>query len=71
MENNLYQLLLPRIEAVKVAEAWLACDIEADLRLRKSKTRGYVVIETENAMYARNIQSEYPSCEWNIKDMRL
>ena len=68
-ENKLYQLLLTRSEAVEVAEDWTERDMESDLRLRKAKTKGHVVIETRDVIFARNIQVWHPSCKVNIKDL--
>ena len=65
----MYQLLLTRSEAVAVAEDWTERDMESDLRLRKAKTKGHVVIETRDVMFARNIQVWHPSCKVNIKDL--
>lgn len=66
-ENKLYQLLLPKDEAAEVARDWAERNIESDLRLRKAKTRGHIVIETRDVMFARNIQVWHPSCKVNIK----
>lgn len=68
-ENKLYQLLLPKDEAAEVARDWAERNIESDLRLRKAKTRGHIVIETLDVMFARNIQVWHPSCKVNIKDL--
>ena len=65
----MYQLLLTRSEAVAVAEDWAERDMESDLRLRKAKTKGHVVIETRDVIFARNIQVWHPSCKVNIKDL--
>ena len=65
----MYQLLLTRSEAVEVAEDWTERDMESDLRLRKAKTKGHVVIETRDVIFARNIQVWHPSCKVNIKDL--
>lgn len=65
----MYQLLLTRSEAVEVAEDWTERDMESDLRLRKAKTKGHVVIETKDVIFARNIQIWHPSCKVNIKDL--
>lgn len=45
-ENKLYQILLPGREALGVMEDWLECNIETDIRLRRAKTKGHLVIET-------------------------
>ena len=68
-ENKLYQLLLPKDEVVEVARDWAERNIESDLRLRKAKTRGHIVIETRDVMFARNIQVWHPSCKVNIKNI--
>ena len=68
-ENKLYQLLLPKGEAAEVARDWAERNIESDLRLRKAKTRGHIVIETREVMFGRNIQVLHPSCKVNIKDL--
>lgn len=65
----MYQLLLPKDEAAEVARDWAERNIESDLRLRKAKTRGHIVIETQDVMFARNIQVWHPSCKVNIKDL--
>lgn len=68
-ENKLFQLLLPKDEAAEVARDWADRNIECDLRLRKAKTRGHIVIETKDVMFARNIQVWHPSCKVNIKNI--
>lgn len=68
-ENKLFQLLLPKDEAAEVARDWADRNIESDLRLRKAKTRGHIVIETKDVMFARNIQVWHPSCKVNIKNI--
>ena len=68
-ENKLYQLLLPKDEAAEVARDWAERNIESDLRLRKANTRGHIVVETRDVMFARNIQVWHPSCKVNIKDL--
>lgn len=68
-ENKLYQLLLPKDEAAEVARDWVERNIKSDLRLRKAKTRGHIVIETRDVMFARNILAWHPSCKVNIKDL--
>lgn len=69
-ENKLYQLLLTGSEAVEVAEDWVKRDAEGDLRLRRAKTKGHVVIETRDVMLARSIQVWHPSCKINIKELK-
>jgi hypothetical protein len=68
-ENKLFQLLLKGSEAAGVVDEWVERNIESDLRLRRAKTRGHVVIETRDVMFASHIRQWYPSCQVNIKDL--
>lgn len=68
--DKLYQILLTDQEARAVADDWLGRFIQSDLRLRRARTRGHVVIETRDVMFARNIQVWHPSCQINIKDLK-
>ncbi len=68
-ENKLYQLLLTGSEAASVVDDWTACNIESDLRLRRAKTKGHIVIETRDVMFANRIRQWHPSCKVNIKDL--
>ena len=69
MENKLFQILLKGSEAEGVVNDWLERNIQADIRLRRAKTRGHIVIETSDVMFARNIQVWHPSCKINIKNL--
>lgn len=68
-ENKLYQLLLAKDEAA-VVEDWAERGVESDLRLRKAKTKGYIVIETRDVIFASRIRQWHPSCKVNIKDLK-
>lgn len=68
-ENKLYQLLLRNEEVAAVVDDWAERNIQSDLRIRRAKTRGHVVVETRDVMFARNIQVWHPSCKVNIKDL--
>jgi len=68
-ENKLYQLLLAKDEAA-VVEDWAECGVESDLRLRKAKTKGHIVIETRDVIFASRIREWHPSCKVNIKDLK-
>lgn len=69
-ENKLYRLLLRYDEAVAVVEDWAARGIESDLRLRRAKTKGHIVIETIDVVYASHIRQWHPLCKVNIKDLK-
>ena len=68
-ENKLFQILLKGSEAEGVVNDWLERNIQTDIRLRRAKTRGHIVIETSDVMFARNIQIWHPSCKINIKNL--
>lgn len=55
-ENKLYQILLKGQEAEAVVDDWVERNIQSDLRLRRAKTKGHVVIETRDVMFC----PEYP-----------
>ena len=69
LENKLFQILLKGHEAAAVVDDWVERNIASDLRLRRAKTPGHIVVETRDLMYARNIQIWHPSCKVNIKDL--
>ena len=54
-ENKLYQILLKEQEAEAVVDDWVERNIQSDLRLRRAKTKGHVVIETRDV----SVCSEY------------
>lgn len=55
-ENKLYQLLLAKDEAAAVVEDWAERAVKSDLRLRKAKTKGHIVIETRDVIFASRIR---------------
>lgn len=63
-----FQLLVKSGEAVGIVNDWAERGLECDLRLRRAKTRGHVVIETRDVMFARAIQAWHPSCQVCIKE---
>lgn len=69
-DNKLFQILLKGQDAKAVVEDWVERNIASDLRLRRAKTYGHVVIETKDVMFARNIQVWHPSCQINIKELK-
>jgi hypothetical protein len=69
-ENQLYQLLLAKDEVAAVVEDWAERGVESDLRLRKAKTKGHIVMETRDVIFASRIRQWHPSCKVNIKDLK-
>lgn len=51
-----YQLLVPSDVALDIVEDWDNNDLTCDLTIRRAKTRGCVVIETTDVLFANKIQ---------------
>lgn len=68
--NELFQILLKGMDARCVVDDWVERNIQSDLRIRRAKTRGHVVVETRDVMFANNIRVWYPGCQINIKKMK-
>ena len=64
-EKPIIHLLIRNISARAVVDEWIEKSSEADLRIRKAKTPGCVVIETVDPIYARRIAEMY-GCKINI-----
>lgn len=48
-------------------EEWLERNIQADIRFRRAKTKGCIVIETKDVLFASRITQWHPGCKVNIK----
>lgn len=66
-EGDIFQLLLERKEAASVADEWTERNIQSDLRIRRAKTRGHIVVETKDPVFASYIVQWHPGCKVNIK----
>jgi len=64
------QLLVSGSHIGAVMEDWLKGLRTCDLRVRRAKTRGSVVIETTDLMYAAHIVQRYPDVKTNLKKQR-
>lgn len=62
-----FQILVKNHEASSVLQDWVDKNLESDLRIRRAKTRGHVVIETNDVLFANHVMSWYPGCQVNIK----
>ena len=67
-EGTVYQLLLKGGEAASVISEWWETNIQADARLRRAKTRGCVVLETESTIFAAHIIKLWPGTKVNVKE---
>lgn len=65
--KEVYQLLLRGDEAIGVIDDWLTSGNATDLRVRRAKTRGCVVIETSDAMFANRVHLYHPDCKVAIR----
>lgn len=46
---------------------WVECQRECDIRVRRAKTKGCVVLETTDAIYAAHLVLWFPSVKTNFK----
>lgn len=67
-EGSTFQLLLKGSEAAGVIEEWYYRGMGADIRIRKAKTKGHSVIETEDPIFASWIVQFHPGTKVNIKE---
>lgn len=65
--TEIFQILIKGCEANGILESWIDKNLETDLRFRRAKTRGHVVIETKDVLFANYIRRWYPGCQINIK----
>ena len=65
--NEVFQLLLKNDEVLSVLDDWLDRNMQSDLRVRRAKTKGFVVVETRDVLFARNIKVWHPSCQVAIR----
>lgn len=65
--NETFQLLVSSSEAAGIVAIWEANAIATDLCLRRARTRGCVVIETTDVLFANGIRQAYPRCQVNIR----
>lgn len=66
-EGDTIQLLLRGEHAASVIERWWEHSYRVDVRLRKAKTSGCMVIETTDVMFASHITQWYGEVKVNIK----
>lgn len=67
--NEVFQILIKKSEARDIVEDWADRNMEFDLRFRKAKTRGHVVVELKDVVYANNIRMWHPNCKIQIKKL--
>lgn len=53
--TEVFQILLDGSSSRAVLDDWLERNIQSDLKVRRAKTPGHVVIETGDVLFARNV----------------
>ena len=67
-KGTVFQLLLSGHAAASVVNEWWETRTEADVRVRRAKTRGCVVLETESTIFAAHIIKLWPGTKVNVKE---
>lgn len=65
--HETFQLLVKGTEAAGIVEDWTERNLTCDLRIRRAKTKGCVVVETTDVLLARHILVWHPGCRVSIK----
>lgn len=66
-EGDVIQLLVPNDRIGDLMDDWLRRSTEADVRVRRAKTKGHVVVETQYLLYASYVVNNYGGVRVNIK----
>jgi hypothetical protein len=64
-ETKIYQMLISSMSASTVVDDWYNSSHAADIRIRRAKTKGHVVIETTDTLFAQRLLLRY-GCKVNI-----
>ena len=67
-QGTVFLLLMKGSDAARVVEEWWDTSARADLRIRKAKTKGCTVIETEDMMFTSHVLSWWPGTKINVKE---
>ena len=66
-EGDTIQLLIHGSHIGAVMEDWLDGNREGDIKVRRAKTKGCIVLETTDILYAAHIVQWFPNVKTNIK----
>ena len=66
-EGDPIQLLIHGSHIRAVMEDWLDGNRECDIKVRRAKTKGCIVLETTDILYAAHIVQWFPNVKTNIK----
>lgn len=67
-KGTMFQLLLSGHAVASVTNEWWEASIQADARIRKAKTKGCFVLETEDTIFAAHIIKLWPETKVNVKE---
>ena len=67
-KGTVFQLLLSGHAVASVINEWWEASIQADVRIRKAKTNGCLVLETDDAIFASHILKLWPGTKINVKE---
>ena len=66
--GDVFRLLIKGNTAREIVDDWYEGNQKCDIRLRRAKTPGCVVIETTDTLFAHRILRHYPTCRVSIKE---
>lgn len=69
-EGDTIQVLIHGSHIGAVMEDWLESRRECDIRVRRAKTKGCIVLETTDLLYAAHIVQWFPDVKVNIKKQK-
>ena len=69
-EGDTIQVLIHGSHIGAVMDDWLESNRECDIRVRRAKTKGCVVLETTDIIYASHIVQWFPDVKVNIKNQK-
>lgn len=67
-KGTVFQLLLSGRSAASVINEWWETSTQADVRVRKAKTKGCFVLETTDMIFASHIIQLWPGTKVNVKE---
>ena len=66
--NESILLLVNSAAARVILDDWLDEGVESDIRIRRAKTAGHVVIETHDVIFATRIRRLCPECKVHMRE---
>lgn len=67
-EGTVFQMLLKGCIASIVINEWWEASIQADVRVRRAKTPGHIVLETTDPVFTSHIVKLWRDTKINIKE---